>query len=208
MKNKLKKLLCTALAAVSLSAMVTVPSSLNATKSDNAIVNVMEAKALSNDFDIYEYIGNGKKHYHSKLILNYKVEPNYLPARKDPDDKSKEIYGFCAGCYVKIDKLKFVQNQHGENRIWGRTYYSYNCRDNKKRSVWVLLKRAFDEDGNGKCHKVVSNAQCQGKYGPNADVQFCSAISGYKTWRNRSWIEFTKYAVTFKRADAKIYEKK
>ena len=60
MKNTLKKVLCTALAAVSLSAMVTVPSSLNATKSDNAIVNVMEADA-ANGYLFSVRVTNGKK---------------------------------------------------------------------------------------------------------------------------------------------------
>ena len=61
MKNTIKKAICTALAAVSLSAMVTVPSSLNAPKADNTVVNVMEAEAK---FEPYEaFLTNGEHYY-------------------------------------------------------------------------------------------------------------------------------------------------
>ncbi|WP_024860370.1 hypothetical protein [Ruminococcus flavefaciens] len=64
MKNTLKKVLCTALAAVSLSAMVTVPSSLNKPNSDNSIVNVMEADAAKKercvDYKLYKAVKAGK----------------------------------------------------------------------------------------------------------------------------------------------------
>lgn len=80
MKNKLKKLLCTALAAVSLSAMVTVPSSLNAPKTNNAVVNVMEAEAdYRHMHGQFEYRGADQtsiqNEYNAwgKLINKYKI---------------------------------------------------------------------------------------------------------------------------------------
>ena len=61
MKNTIKKAICTALTAVSLSAMVTVPSSLNTPASDKAIVNVMEVKAENAMYDAY--LTKGKNYY-------------------------------------------------------------------------------------------------------------------------------------------------
>ena len=67
MKNTLKKVLCTALAAVSLSAMVAVPSSLNKPNSDNSIINVMEADAAKGQNIVeaplyYVYVTRGKEY--------------------------------------------------------------------------------------------------------------------------------------------------
>lgn len=70
MKKTIKKVLCTALAAVSLSAIVTVPSSLNAYYSNNSIINVMEAKAAQEKVLYQAYMTKGKNYYIRKTKNN------------------------------------------------------------------------------------------------------------------------------------------
>jgi len=65
MKNTIKKVLCTTLAAVSLSAFVTVPSSVNTPKSGSSLVNVVEADA-ANKTPYEGYITEGKNYYTRK----------------------------------------------------------------------------------------------------------------------------------------------
>lgn len=80
MKNTLKKVLCTALAAVSLSAIVTVPSSLNKPNSDNTLINVIEADAdYKHMHGQFEYRGKDQVSIQyeynpwGKLLNKYKV---------------------------------------------------------------------------------------------------------------------------------------
>ncbi len=108
MKNSIKKVLCTAVAAVSLSALVTVPSSLNKPDSDNAIVNVMEADSKFETYRAYMTEDtSGKNRYYVRSSKSKKDDSNIIRneyayyqftvyeqtndwVRISPDGKSKE----------------------------------------------------------------------------------------------------------------------
>ena len=75
MKNTIKKAICTALAAVSLSALVAVPSALNNPASDSSLVHVITADAAKAercvDYKLYTAVKAGKiRSYHDKNANN------------------------------------------------------------------------------------------------------------------------------------------
>ncbi len=133
MKNTLKKVLCTALAAVSLSAIVTVPSSLNAPKSDNAIVNVMEADAAEKV--LYEgYITEGKKYYTRKT-----------PSKKDDSNVYKK--GELEYEYV-LEKYMVVKVYEEKNNFVRISPSNEKDKNGKKRERWVYKPRVFKAHKN------------------------------------------------------------
>ena len=136
MKKTFKKLLCAAVAAVSISALVTVPSSLNKSNSANTIVNVIEVNAAKKskgpqDYTVYVN-GTGS--------LEFELQVNKLNGRLTPDgttvytlkkDKNKKIW---------IKKIR-VEKYGSEIRIWGYTDNKYYCNDGVTRQIWVCLSR-------------------------------------------------------------------
>lgn len=197
MKNTFKKAICTALAAVSLSALITFPPppSNPLPRTGKGIVNVLEADAgtapETREFALYEF-GNfyGKGNYDEKLVLTYKITKNNLCGRKT--ENGKKVVKFREGLYVKIDKIIIADNEDGECRIWGRTYDDYVCNDGKKRQVWICLKKAIHKTAGGTYKDNVSYAQCQGIYGTYADHYLCDCIRRSQHWHNCNWIQFSR----------------
>lgn len=161
MKNTLKKVLCTALAAVSLSAMVTVPSSLNKPNSDNAIVNVVEADATEK--------------VEQPLYTGYITpsDKNKYNVRKVPKDGNKYIY-------------KNLQEITERETIWAYkpvnvyeiasdgkyTYARISSKEQIKktgRPLWVRKSRikAADKSLWSVCSKVHGNKQRAGYIEPD-----------------------------------------
>ncbi|WP_303838553.1 SH3 domain-containing protein [Ruminococcus flavefaciens] len=124
MKNTLKKVLCTALAAVSLSAMVTVPSSLNKPNSDNAIVNVMEADAKEQ----------------SPLMTVRVTKGNSYKLRSGPGKKYSVV-----GHTEQGEKLEVYRISYDER--WYRV-----TKDSAKTEKWIYAERThrIGKDSNGK----------------------------------------------------------
>lgn len=191
MKNTIKKAICTTLAVVSLSAMVAVPSSLNAPESDNAIVKIIEAEAWDDvaAMDIYmqQRVYDPKAKYYRQWDepwnLEYKIYKDDLTGRTKPDGTEK-VVKFKKGETVKIKQLKIVKSDKTkECRLWGLTSKSYKYKLNgkeEKKQVWVCLKRAMKpkKGANGKFEKLTSNATCQGAWGTSLDVKLGVAIQG------------------------------
>lgn len=147
MKNTFKKVLCTTLAAVSLSAAVTVPSSLNKPDLGNSIVNAIEAKADKdenkyNDFDI---------HVRGKHSIEFKLNVNSLNGRLIPDG-AKAIELKKTDHYNKLLITKFRFERYGsEIRLWGYTENKFSCKDKGKdvfTQIWVCLSRATYDSNN------------------------------------------------------------
>ena len=134
MKNTLKKVLCTALAAVSLSAMVTVPSSLNKPNSDNSIVNVMEADAAQKPL----YTAYMTKDPQGK-------DRYYIRAKNDPNSEVIQVaYPFAPLKVYKVsDKMVRVSPDNAKEK-WVRKsrvqriypddpfYRTHNCKNYSK----------------------------------------------------------------------------
>jgi hypothetical protein len=164
MKNTLKKVLCTALAAVSLSAMVTVPSSLNKPNSDNSFVNVIDANARTipekdrTDYDIYLYTNNNYR----KVPLTFKLSIKKLNGRSEPDGAIVHTFDIkdSESQSILIDSIRIERYSDTENRIWGHTYgtYSYNDGSGKKQ-LWICLYRSQYDSKNHKW-TVIPQAPC------------------------------------------------
>ena len=153
MKNTFKKVLCTTLAAVSLSTTVTVPSSLNKPDSGNSIVNAIEAKAdhklkKCNTFDI---------HVMGKNSIEFKLNVNSLNGRMYPDGTN--VYKLTPQKDHSIWITKFRFERYGsEIRLWGYTANPYYCDDGVRRYIWVCLSRTtYDADK----HKTTVHTQCK-----------------------------------------------
>lgn len=152
MKNKLKKVLCTALAAVSLSAIVTVPSSLNKPNSDNSFVNVIEAdaeeKANFTDYRIYVWNALTQKQEAHPLMFHLSIDK--LNGRRTPDGEILHTFKKGVDDGILISKIRIERYKKGV-RIWGYTYDDYVCeKDNKKHRLWVCLYRT-DSNPNEQC---------------------------------------------------------
>lgn len=159
MKNSIKKVLCTAVAAVSLSTLVTVPSSLNKPNSDNAIVNVMEAEAETT------------KHYltlkcYDKLTFDVCNNISKLNGRTKPDGPT--AYTFYSYNINSIKLCKILIEKYGdENRVWGLTEGTYpyknpNTGKTEYIQVWVCIYRGIK---NGNYYELKEQLECkQSKY--------------------------------------------
>lgn len=160
MKNTIKKAICTALAAVSLSAMVTVPSSLNKPNSDNSFVNVIEADAeeKANFTDYRIYVWNVLTQKEEALPLMFKLSIAKLNGRSIPDGET--LHTFTQDDpYILISKIR-IERYKNEIRIWGYTYNDYICeKDNKKHRLWVCLYR---KDTNHKSEPI-EQCPCENK---------------------------------------------
>ncbi len=76
MKNTIKKAICTALAAVSLSALVAVPSALNNPASESSLVHVMEAEAAEvRCFEYTFYTAQKDGNVRKEASLNATIYP-------------------------------------------------------------------------------------------------------------------------------------
>lgn len=135
MKNSIKKVLCTAVAAVSLSALVTVPSSLNKPDSDNAIVTVMEANADDfNHFMAYKYVAfitPGKNYYTRRNP--WKNNNNIIP-----ESELKKGTKYEKNCNLWHYKQVYVYEESGN---WVRISPDDETYNGKKRERWVYKPR-------------------------------------------------------------------
>ena len=160
MKNSIKKVLCTAVAAVSLSALVTVPSSLNKPNSDNAIVTVMEAeaKAGKQHFDAFLYTEPYKK-----TNFLFKVTKDTLWGRDDVD--GKKVHKLGKGAMVSVDKITVEKSNNGEYRIWAHSSNKIDCnQDHVKRNIWICVYKnktkqveSFDSSLNNGLKNIAGN---------------------------------------------------
>ena len=133
MKNTIKKIICTALAAVSLSAMVAVPSSLNEPKSNSSLVNVMEVEAAEKA--LYEgYITEGSKYYTRKT-----------PSKKDDSNVYKK--GELEYEYV-LEKYMVVKVYEEKNNFVRISPSNEKDKNGKKRERWVYKPRVFKAHKN------------------------------------------------------------
>ncbi|MBP5579079.1 MAG: hypothetical protein J6X56_06325 [Ruminococcus sp.] len=194
MKNTIKKAICTALAAVSLSAMVTVPSSLNAPKSENSVINVIEAEAMpgvpySPTNTDYEFYLSREKASYIKHQLVFKLSGvNKLNGRDIPDGKIVHTFSDKKES-ILIDKIRIEYYTKDEHRIWGRTLNKYVCKDGTKKQVWICLYRAFP-DSLGIFNDIRRQAECTDPYyGKSLTTQLIKAVkdphlylSGSPTW--------------------------
>lgn len=140
MKNSIKKVLCTALAAVSLSALVTVPSSLNNQNSNNAIVNVLEVDAKQNV---------SQKHTLKLIVwdgtVNFELQVSQLNGRIEPDGKTVcKVNKYDSNLrpnLIKFESFLIEKYSDTENRVWGKTKEFYMCTDGVPRQIWLCLYR-------------------------------------------------------------------
>ena len=156
MKNSIKKVLCTAVAAVSLSALVTVPSSLNKPNSDNAIVNVMEAEAK----DALKS-KNFKFDTDGSLAVTFELNKDavkQLNARLTPNGKKVATLksGVCHN--LRFSDIRIEKYTDTENRVWGKTAHTITCDDGVDRLVWVCIYRGIKQD-NG-LYKPIKQINC------------------------------------------------
>lgn len=141
MKNTLKKVLCTALAAVSLSALVTFPTPLNSTTSDNAVVNIMEADAsvttkayyfvkVTKDGNIRK--GPGKKYELAGTVNKGEIYPVFNESDKwvriseygtDNTDKRRCV----AKMYLDTKSVTTVQVRIKDNNLRAYSFPSKNA---------------------------------------------------------------------------------
>lgn len=150
MKNTLKKVLCTALAAVSLSAMVTVPSSLNKPESEKCCIHVLEAEAKEKI--LYEaYVLPGKHYYTRRNPYKQGKTTNDKPNNIIPENelitKDKEghitnynLDQYQGGTQECLYKKVQVYEELGN---WARISPSDEKYNGKKRERWVYLPRLY-----------------------------------------------------------------
>ena len=144
MKNTLKKVLCTALAAVSLSAMVTVPSSLNKPNSDNSIINVMEADAAKGQNIVeaplyYVYVTRGKEY-------NLRKTPSFGDNVWNPKHLKKEER---LATIKKGEAKRYPVYEESKDGKWVRI-----SRSDEAHTRWLYKKRTHKD---GSDH---NNAEC------------------------------------------------
>ena len=162
MKNTIKKVLCTALAAVSLSAFVTVPSSVNTPKSGSSLVNVVEADAAAKYADFDFYFDGFKTGFFFKILEN-----DGLWGRETPD--GNKVRKFKKGEEILIDRLRFEKYSATEHRVWARTYSNWDCNDKKSRKVWICVARGIKPKDD-----VYFQAKIQARC---TDKDFCGQIN-------------------------------
>lgn len=182
MKNSIKKVLCTALAAVSLSALVTVPSSFNKPNSDNAIVNVMEAeakdalKSKNFKFDTDGSLG-------VTFELNKEVVKQ-LNARIKPDGKKVATLKSNAINNLRFSDIRIEKYTDTENRVWGKIDRAITCDDGVPRFVWVCIYRGIKID-NG-LYEPIKQINCMNpSYAEKLEVLFkTGALNPSYFWTN------------------------
>ncbi|MCR4639071.1 hypothetical protein [Ruminococcus sp.] len=169
MKNTIKKAICTALAAVSLSAMVTVPSSLNAPKSDNAIVNVMEADAAGGQYWVegakYEvYVTKGDKYY---IRSSPKFGNNIYPDER---------------LYTGTKYPVYEEKSDAKGNKWLRI-----SRNDEKREKWIYKNRTHkvrENHNNCKTYEKNQNSAVETINGHKYLVIYhnyhCTSCDGYR----------------------------
>ncbi|MBP5379492.1 MAG: hypothetical protein J6Y64_08135 [Ruminococcus sp.] len=132
MKNTIKKVICTTLAAVSLSALVAVPSALNNPASDSSLVHIVEADA-ANALKYFNcnflYAPDGKNY--NSTAYDFKLLKD-LNARKTPDGNIIKKYK--KGSVVRICTIRYEEYTKKEFRVWG-----YSATE----SAWFCLNRTY-----------------------------------------------------------------
>lgn len=146
MKKTLKKVLCTTLAAVSLTAFVAIPSTVNTPTSKNSLINVIKAEATNKVTRYHDYSIN--------KAIKFEVICNTLNGRSTPDGST--IFKLNINDKVWINKIRYEQYGN-EYRIWGYTENTYYC-NGKNQHIWVCLSRAiYDADK----HRTTFSHNCK-----------------------------------------------
>ena len=154
MKNTFKKVLCTTLAAVSLSAAVTVPSSLNKPNSDNSFVNVIEANAKD---IVYKDLSLAYKQ--GETTVTFELTVDKLNARSWPDGPKVATFSKSNGRGYNIHFSKIRIEKYGtENRVWGLTDNEIKCDDGVYRNVWLCIYRGIK---NGNIYEPKKQIECE-----------------------------------------------
>lgn len=159
MKNYIKKLLCTALAVVSLSTLVAAPSTFNKSDSDNAVVNIIEANADDLDHLLaYKYVAfitPGKNYYTRRNPWkNDNIYPIEELSPNDKNGKPKRCTQYEWDCSLWDYKEVYVYEERGN---WVRVSPDDETYNGKKRERWVYKPRIQrtkpgSQDGHNHSH--------------------------------------------------------